>query len=310
MTTATSTMKAIRVQAYGGPERLRFEDAPVPLPVRGHVRVRVRATSVNPFDLKLASGMFKEMIPMTLPYVPGGEFAGVVEEAANDVLDVRKGDEVFGNCPAGAYAEFVAAPSDTMAPKPKKLSVTEAACLPLAGQTAWQGLFDHGDLRRGETVLIHAASGGVGTYAVQLAHWAGARVIATASAANLDYVRGLGADEVIDYKATRFETAARDVDLVLDLLGGDTQARSFGVLKKGGRLVSTVQPPPQDVANRHGVKATFFSMKPSSAGLIRLAELIDDGALKVVVTKTYPLREAATAWRESGHARGKTALEV
>lgn len=305
-----TTMKAIRVQAYGGPEQLRFEDAPAPLIGTGRVVVRVRATSVNPFDFKLASGMFKERIPMTLPYVPGGEFAGVVEEVPPDVTGLKKGDEVFGNCPSGAYAQLVAAPADTVAPKPAKLDFIEAACVPLAGQTAWQGLFDQGELRRGETVLIHAGAGGVGSYAVQLAHWAGARVLATASGDGVPYVKDLGADEVIDYKTTRFETVANDVDLVLDLLGGDTQSRSFGVLKKGGRLVSTVQPPPQDVAAKQGVRAAFFSMKPSSAGLIRLAELIDSGDLKVVVDKTYPLAEAATAWRESGHARGKTALEV
>jgi NADPH:quinone reductase-like Zn-dependent oxidoreductase len=303
-------MKAIRVHTYGGPEQLRFEDAPGPLAGTGRVVVRVRATSVNPFDLKLASGMFKEMIPITLPYVPGGEFAGVVEDVPPDVTGLKKGHEVFGNCPSGAYAQFVAAPADTVAPKPASLGFIEAACVPLAGQTAWQGLFDHGDLRRGQTVLIHAAAGGVGSYAVQLAHWTGARVLATASGDGVPYVKELGADDVIDYKATRFESVAQDVDLVLDLLGGDTQARSFGVLKKGGRLISTVQPPSQDVAQKHGVRAAFFSMKPTSAGLIRLAELIDAGDLKVTVARTYPLADAAAAWRDSAHARGKTALAV
>jgi NADPH:quinone reductase-like Zn-dependent oxidoreductase len=303
-------MKAIRVHTYGGPEQLRFEDAPAPLAGTGRVVVRVRATSVNPFDLKLASGMFKEMIPITLPYVPGGEFAGVVEDVPPDVTGLKKGHEVFGNCPAGSYAQFVAAPADTIAPKPASLGFTEAACVPLAGQTAWQALFDHGDLRRGQTVLIHAGAGGVGSYAVQLAHWAGARVLATASGDGVPYVKELGADDVIDYKATRFESVAQDVDLVLDLLGGDTQARSFGVLKKGGRLISTVQPPSQDVAQKHGVRAAFFSMKPTSAGLIRLAELIDAGDLKVTVARTYPLADAAAAWRDSAHARGKTALAV
>ena len=306
----TTMMKAIRVQAYGGPEQLRFEDAPAPIATRGHLLIRVRATSVNPFDLKLASGMFKDMIPMTLPYVPGGEFAGVVEDVPLDVTGLKKGDEVFGNCPAGAYAQLVAAPADTVAPKPAKLSFVESACLPLAGQTAWQALFDQGQLQRGQTVLIHAGAGGVGSYAVQLAHWTGARVLATASGEGVAYVKSLGADQTIDYKTTRFESVAKDVDLVVDLLGGDTQARSFGVLKKGGRLISTVQPPPQDVANKQGVHAAFFSMKPSSPGLIRLAELVDSGDLKVNVAKTYPLRDAATAWRESAHARGKTALEV
>jgi NADPH:quinone reductase-like Zn-dependent oxidoreductase len=306
------TMKAIRVQAYGGPEQLRFEDAPAPLPTQGQVLVRVRATSVNPWDLKLASGMFREMIPMTLPYIPGGEFAGVVDQVGLGVTGFKTGDEVFGNCPSGSYAELVTVSADTLAPKPEKATFIEAGCIPLAGQTAWQGLFDQGELRRGDTVLIHAAAGGVGSYAVQLAHWAGARVLATGSASNRDYLTGLGADQVIDYKTTPFESVAKDVDLVLDLLGGDTQKRSFGVLKKHGRLVSTVQPPSQDEAHQHGVRATFFSMKPSSAGLIRLAELIDSGDLKVIVSEVFPLRDAPRAWTESksGHTRGKIALEV
>jgi NADPH:quinone reductase-like Zn-dependent oxidoreductase len=306
------TMKAIRVQAYGGPEQLRFEDAPAPLAVDGQVLVSVRATSVNPFDLKLASGIFREKIPLTLPYIPGGEFSGVIDDVAPDVVGFKKGDAVFGNCPSGAYAERLAVSADTVANKPDKLTFTDAACIPLAGQTAWQALFDQGELRRGETVLIHAAAGGVGTYAVQLAHWAGARVLTTASASNREYLTELGADEVIDYKATPFESVAKDVDLVLDLLGGQTQAKSFGVLKKGGRLVSTVQPPPQPEAQKHGVRATFFSMKPSSAGLIRLAELIESADLKVVVSQVLPLRDAPRAWTESksGHVRGKIVLEV
>jgi NADPH:quinone reductase-like Zn-dependent oxidoreductase len=307
-----TTMKAIRVQAYGGPEQLRFEDAPAPLAVQGQVVVRVRATSVNPFDLKLASGMFRDMIPMTFPYTPGGEFAGIIDQVAAGVVGLKPGDEVFGNCPAGSYAQLVAVPSTTLAPKPAKASFTEAGCVPLAGQTAWQALFDQGELKRGETVLIHAAAGGVGSYAVQLAHWAGARVLATASAPNRDYVTGLGADQFIDYNATPFESVAKDVDLVLDLLGGDTQTRSFGVLKKNGRLITTVQPPSQDEAKKHNVRAAFFSMTPSSAGLIRLAELIDSGDLKVLVSQTLPLSDAATAWAQSksGHTRGKIALEI
>jgi NADPH:quinone reductase-like Zn-dependent oxidoreductase len=167
-------------------------------------------------------------------------------------------------------------------------------------------------LRRGETVLIHAASGGVGTYAVQLAHWAGARVLATASATHAQYVRELGADQVIDYKATPFESVAKEVDLVLDLVGGQTQQRSFAILRKGGRLISTVQPPDQDQARAHGVTAAMFSMKPSTAGLVRLGELIDDGSLRVVVSKSYPLAHAARAWTEqmAGHTQGKIALEL
>jgi NADPH:quinone reductase-like Zn-dependent oxidoreductase len=298
-----ATMKSIRVPAYGGPEKLRYEEMPSPQPASGQVLVRVHAASVNPFDFKLASGAFSKFIPMTLPYTPGSDFSGVVEAT---------GEAVYGNCPVGAYAELVSAPSGSIAPKPTKLSHIEAASVPVAGQTAWQGLFDHGRLERGQTVLIHAAAGGVGSFAVQLAHWKGARVLATASASNADYLRSLGADIVIDYKATPFESVAKDIDLVFDLVGGQTQARSFAVLKPGGRLVATSQPPPQDQAAQHKITATMMEMQASTQNLKQLANLLDAGVIRAVVSKTFPLAEAATAWRQmlGGHTRGKTVLEV
>jgi NADPH:quinone reductase-like Zn-dependent oxidoreductase len=296
-------IKSIRVQAYGGPEQLRYEEAPAPQPAAGKVLVRVHAASVNPFDFKLASGAFAKFIPMTLPYTPGSDFSGVVEAT---------GEAVYGNCPFGAYSEFVSAPSVSVAPKPAKLSQVEAASVPVAGQTAWQGLFDHGHLESGQTVLIHAAAGGVGTFAVQLAHWKGARVLATASAANADYLKSLGADVVIDYKSTAFESVAKNVDLVFDLVGGQTQARSWRVLKPGGRLVATSQPPSQELATEHKVDATMMQMEATTRNLNELAQLLDAGAVKVVVSKSYPLAQAATAWREviAGHTRGKIVLEV
>jgi NADPH:quinone reductase-like Zn-dependent oxidoreductase len=199
-----------------------------------------------------------------------------------------------------------------IAPKPRRLSDIEAASVPLAGQTAWQGLFDNGRLERGETVLIHGAAGGVGTFAVQLAHWKGAKVLATASADNIDSVRALGADTVIDYKATPFESVAKNVDLVFDLIGGETQRRSFGVLKPGGRLVATAQPPSPEEAAKHKVEAKMMGMKASAANLLKLAELLDAGKIKTVVTKTYSLAQARDAWTEimSGHTRGKIVLQV
>jgi len=305
-------MQAIRVQQYGGPEQLKLEDTAVPHPDNGQVLVRVRAASVNPWDFKLASGAFREHVPMQLPYVPGGDFSGTVESVGAGVTNLKKGDAVYGNCPFGAYAQFVAAPAKSIALKPAKLGHVEAASVPVAAQTAWQGLFDHGSLQRGLTALIHAAAGGVGSFAVQLAHWKGAKVLATASADNADYVCSLGADEVVDYKATPFESIAKDVDLVLDLLGGQTQARSLAVIKPGGRLVSTVMPPPQDQAAKYKVQATMFSMQPTSAGLTKLAELIDAGSIRTNVTKTIPLAQARDAWQHilSGHTRGKIVLEV
>ena len=305
-------MNAIRYHAYGGPEQLRYEDAPVPTTKTTEVLVRIRATSVNPWDYKLASGAFRNFVPMDFPYIPGGEFAGVVESVGANVNNVKAGDAVFGNCPFGSYAEFVAAPGESVAAMPTNLTPVQAASVPLAAQTAWQGLFDHGHLEAGKSVLIHGAAGGVGSFAVQLAHWKGAKVIATASAANADYVKALGADQVIDYKTTHFETVVKDADLVLDLLGGETQTRSFAVLKPGGRLIATSQPPDQQLASRHKVRATMMQMKPSIDRLKQLAELLDAGKVKTEVTKTFPLSQAKEAWEYSmtGHARGKIVLEI
>jgi NADPH:quinone reductase-like Zn-dependent oxidoreductase len=305
-------MKAIRYHAYGGPEQLRYEDAPAPTPKDAEVLVRIRATSVNPWDYKLASGAFRNMVPVDFPYIPGGEFAGVVDAVGKDVDHVKAGDAVYGNCPLGSYAQLVAAPSFSVAHKPSTLTDLQAASVPLAAQTAFQGLFDHGHLEAGQTVLIHAAAGGVGSFAVQLAHWKGAKVIATASAANLDYVKSLGADQVIDYKATPFDTVVKDVDVVLDLLGGDTQMRSYATLKRGGRMVATSQPPDQEFASRHKVRALMMQMKPTVERLKLLAELLDTGKLQTEVTRTFPLSQARQAWElsMSGHARGKIVLEV
>ncbi len=306
-------MKAVRVQGYGGVEKLKFEDAPVPQPGAGQVLVRVHAAGVNPFDHKLASGAFAKFIPLQLPYIPGADFSGVIEKLGADVRGVNVGDQVYGNCqPIGAYAQFVAAPAATIAAKPRTLGHSSAASIPTGAQTAWQAIFNLGRLERGQTILIHAAAGGVGSFAVQLAHWKGARVIATASGQNVEYVRSLGADEVVDYKTTRFETVARDVDLVLDLLGGETQARSCGVLKSGGRLISSVQPPPQDAAKARGVHAEMVQMHASTENLAEIAKLVDAGTVKVPPVKTFPLERAAEAWKEilSGHTQGKIVLVV
>jgi NADPH:quinone reductase-like Zn-dependent oxidoreductase len=306
-------MKAIRVHAYGGADQLRYEEAPEPKVESGKVLVRIRNASVNPIDFKLASGTMRQIMPINFPWIPGGDFSGVVEEVGPGVTGLKKGDAVYGDASGGgAYAEFYAGPATMIAPKPRRLSDVEAASIPLAAQTAWQGLFDNGRLERSETVLIHGASGGVGTFAVQLAHWKGAKVLATASGSNADYVRSLGADQVIDYKATPFESVAKNVDLVLDLIGGDTQKRSFGVLKPGGRLIATAEPPNEEEAAKHKVEAKMMQMKATTNNLKQLAELLDAGNIKTVVAKTYPLAQAREAWAEiiSGHARGKIVLEV
>jgi NADPH:quinone reductase-like Zn-dependent oxidoreductase len=308
-------MKAVRIHAFGGPEQLRFEDTRIPEPKVGEVLVRVRAASVNPVDAKLAKNALAGFVTVVLPWIPGGDFSGVVATLGPGITDLRIGDAVFGSRPTGTpgtYGEFVAVPAATLAAKPRLLSHVEAASVPIGAQTAWQGLFDHGLLQAGQTVVIHGGAGGVGTFAVQLAHWKGARVIATGSSHNLDYLRAIGADEVIDYQQTAFESVVRDADLVLDLVGDETQRRSFGVLKPCGRLVSTVLPPSEAEATRYEVYAMQMHMEASGVELAQIAALIDAGQLRAFVTDTFPLERAADAWRKvaQGHTRGKIVLEV
>jgi NADPH:quinone reductase-like Zn-dependent oxidoreductase len=306
-------MKAIRIHEYGGPEKLREEDVPEPRAESGQVLVRVHAASVNPIDYKLASGVMRQIMPLEFPWIPGGDFSGVVEAVGAGVTGFKKGDVVYGDTPGGgAYTQQLGTSASVVAPKPSKLSHIEAASVPLAGQTAWQALFDHGRLERGQTVLIHGGSGGVGAFAVQLAHWKGAKVLATGSAENADFLRSLGADMAIDYKAKPFESVAKNVDLVLDLIGGETQRRSFGVLKPGGSLIATAQPPSEQEAAQHKVRAAMMRMEASAKNLLELAKLLDAGTIRPLVSKKYPMSEARAAWADilSGHTRGKIVLEV
>jgi NADPH:quinone reductase-like Zn-dependent oxidoreductase len=304
-------MRAVYVRQYGDAEPLAIEEVPDPVPQIGQVLVRVRAASVNPWDLKLASGRLREQVAMTLPYVPGGDFSGSIEALGGGVSGVSVGEAVYGTCPSGAYAQRVLVSPLRIAPKPRSLSHAEAAAVPVAAQTAWQGLFDHGLLQSGQTVLIHAGAGGVGSFAVQLARWKGAHVVATASANHTAFVRGLGAADVIDYNAGPFESMVGGVDLVLDLVGGETQERSFAVLKGGGRLISTVTEPRQSVAKRADVLAALFRMRSSRNGLNQLAELIDAGGLKVHA-HVQGLESVDAAWKQSlsSHTQGKIVLEV
>lgn len=303
-------MKAVRLQAYGGAEQLKCEETPDVQAGEGQVLVRVHAASVNPVDYKMAAGKYARL---ELPWVPGADFSGVIEALGPGVAGLAVGEAVFGDSrPTGAYAELVTPQVGHIARKPEALSHAEAAAVPVAGMTAWQGLFDQGQLVGGQTVLIQGGSGGVGSFAVQLARWKGARVLATASEENLDYVRALGADEAIDYHQIDYAAIGRDVDLVLDLVGGETQERSFGVLKPGGRLVSALGPPPAELASEHKVEAMGFRMTPSTANLEALAQLLVAGTIKAFVSGTYPLCEAGKAWQAqmAGHVRGKLVLEI
>jgi NADPH:quinone reductase-like Zn-dependent oxidoreductase len=305
-------VKAVTIRNYGGPEQLRYEEVLAPQAGPGQVLVRVHAASINPVDYKVASGAFRALGSLTFPWIPGSDLSGVIVGVGPGATGFADGTPVFGHCPSGAYAELAVAPAATVARKPEAVTHVEAASIPIAAQTAWQALFDHGQLQAGQSVLIHAAAGGVGSFAVQLARWKGATVIGTASADNADYVRSLGADRVIDYRTTPFDTAVKDVDLVLDAVGGEVQRRSSAVLRRGGRLVSIVGPPPEDEAQKHGVDAVLFRMQPSTALLEQLAKLMVEGVIRSVVSKTYPLSQAREAWQEhmKGHNRGKVVLEV
>ncbi|MEH2396726.1 NADP-dependent oxidoreductase [Nostoc sp.] len=308
----TNMIQAIRVHNYGELDVLTLEAIAQPEPQPNEVLIRVQAAGVNPLDWKIRAGYMKEIFPMPLPFTPGMDVAGIVEAIGADVKALQVGQEVYGELRMGAYAQFATAPQDAIAPKPKTLDFVEAASVPMVAMTAYQGLFDHADLKPGQTVLIHAASGGVGMFAVQFAKSKGAHVIGTASAANAEFVRSLGADQVIDYNATPFEQVVENVDVVLDTLGGDTQARSYSVVKPGGIMVSTAAPPDAQKAEERGIRAEMMNMKPSTSLLEEIASLLDSGQVKTIVAQTFSLSEARQAQElsQGGHVRGKIVLQI
>ena len=291
-------MKAVRVLEYGG--QLVFNDVPMPAIARDEILVKIRSTAVNHLDLVKASGTARQILPIDLPWIPGHEFSGVVEQFASDVAGYAPGDAVFAaNETGGAYAEYLAVKPAAIARTPSNLSSEEAASVPVASQTAWQGIFTHGRLEKGQTILIHGGAGAVGAYAVQLAAHAGANVIATASGNNEAYLRSIGADRVIDYRAEQFEKVLREkVDVILDLVGGDTQMRSFLVLKEGGHLVSAVQPVSQEEAARHRVSGEMMRLAPSGDVLGKVARLLEEGTIRPDVATVYALEDVAQAWQD------------
>ena len=305
-------MQAIRVPHYGDLDVLTLETVAQPEPQFNEVLIRVAAAGVNPFDWKIRSGSVKEILPMPMPYTPGMDVAGTVEAIGINVKEFQVGQAVYGELEMGAYAEFATATPDMIALKPQTLDFVQAASVPMVAMTAYQALFDHADLKPGQTVLIHAASGGVGMFAVQFAKWKGAHVIATASAANAEFVQSLGADQVIDYKTTPFEQVVQNVDVVLDTLGGDTQARSYSVLKPGGILVATAVPPDAQKAQEQGIRAEMMTKKTSASLLQEIANLLDSGQVKTEIARTFPLSEARQAQElsQKGHVRGKIVLTM
>jgi NADPH:quinone reductase-like Zn-dependent oxidoreductase len=306
-------MNAVRIHSFGSADVLQLEDVPKPEPGENEVLIKVHAASVNPVDYKLRSGEFKP-VGLTMPVTLGCDISGVVEDVGRDVSGVQVGDEVYAllDTHSGGYAEFAVAKSDGVAPKPASIDHIHAAAVPQAAMTAWQGLFDHGRLKAGERVLIHGAAGGVGHFAVQFAKDRGAYVIATARTEDRGLLRELGADLIIDYTNERFEDHVRDVDLVLDLVAGETQRRSWESLKPGGRLVSTVQPPSDVEAARHHAKGEVFMTELNRDELARIGQMIDDGKVQVLVQQILPLGEVRRAHEhmEHEHIRGKVVLAV
>jgi NADPH:quinone reductase-like Zn-dependent oxidoreductase len=309
------TMKAVRIHTYGGPEVLKYEESPRPKPGAGEVLIQVQAAGVNPVDWKIREGYLKEYLPHSLPLILGWDVAGVVEAAGPGVARLKKGDEVYSRPDLsrnGAYAEYLVVRESEVALKPKAIDHIHAAAIPLAALTAWQSLFDSAGLSAGQKVLIHAAAGGVGSFAVQLAKWKGAQVIGTASGRNREFLHELGADEAIDYQSTRFEDVVHDVDVVFDTIGGETQKHSWKVLKKGGILVSIIDLPSPEEATAHGVRQAFVFVQPNAAQLDEIAKLVDSGKLRPIVETVLPLSEARRAHElsQAGHTRGKIVLRI
>jgi len=309
------TMKAVRIHAFGGPEVLVYEDAPHPSPGSAEVLIRIYAAGVNPVDWKVREGYFREMINYSLPLIPGWDLSGVVETLGTGVAGFKNGDEVYSlpdRTRDGAYAEFIVVKESEVTFKPKAINHIHAAAIPLAALTAWQALFGAAQLKPRQSVLIHAAAGGVGHFAVQLAKWKGAHVIGTASGRNQDFVRELGADEAVNYEKTRFEDVVRNVDVVLDTLGGDVQKRSWKVLKKGGILVSIISESTGEEASAQGVRQAFVLAQPHAGQLAEIAKLVDSGKLKPIVETVLPLSQARRAHEliQTGHTRGKIVLRV
>lgn len=303
------------MRIHGYRDAPKVEDAPPPDIGADEVLVRVEAAALNPLDAALHAGALERFFPLAFPYTMGTDLAGTVEQVGARVSAWRPGDRVIGRpqpTNGGAFAEFAAVPGALLVAAPPALPILQAAGLPTAGGTAWRALFDHARLQAGQTVLIHAGAGGVGSFAVQFAHAAHARVLATASGDGVEVVRELGADEVIDYKAQDFTSVVRDVDVVLDTLGGETRERSFEVLRRGGHLVSTVLPLAEEAAKARGVSASVVSLTREGVPLREIAQAFRDHGLRTLIDRAFPLAQIADALarQASRRARGKIVLTL
>lgn len=312
----TETMKAVRIHSYGEPEVMVLEDVPRPVAGAGEALIRVRAAGVNPIDYKVRDGTVPIWRDLGLPATLGFDVSGDIVALGDGVDDRAVGEAVYamvGFPGIGAtYAEYVTAPADHFAPKPTSVDHDMAAGIPLVALTAWQALFDVAGLEAGQSVLVHAAAGGVGHIAIQLAKWKGATVHGTASPRNADFLRGLGLDNIIDYTTSRFEDVVSGVDVVFDTMGGEVRERSWGVLADGGILVTITGRLAPDAAGPGGERVSSHSVRPDADQLARIAALIDDGTVTPVLDTVYPLAEAARAHDQVAghHVRGKIVLHV
>jgi NADPH:quinone reductase-like Zn-dependent oxidoreductase len=306
-------MKAVVAHEYGAPEVLKFEEVPRPEPKEDEALVRVIASSVNPADPLTLSGKYAKEFGTHLPLIAGYDIAGVVEKTGANVTQLKVGDAVYGYPTfGGGWADYVNVKEWEVAAKPKSLNFVEAAAVPMGALTAWQSLIDVAKLQPRQTILIHGGSGGVGSFAIQIAKARGARVIATASTANQDLLKQLGADVAVDYTKTKFEEVAKDVDAVLDPVGKDTLARSYGVVKKGGIVMSLVARPDPVELEKHGIRGTGIASHPDAEDLKEIAQLIDAGKIKSTVTEVLPLTDAVKAQQQAAthHTRGKVVLQI
>lgn len=310
-------MKAAQINSYGGQDTVQVTDnVQKPAATKDHVLVEVHAAGVNPFDITVREGYARQMAELNFPATLGGDFAGVVAEIGESVSGLTRGQAVYGQAGAlsgqGSFAEYTPVKPSQVSAKPETIDFTTAAALPLASVSAYQALVDHLQLAKGQKILIHGGAGGIGSLAIQLAKHLGAYVATTAAAAETDFVSSLGADEIIDYKTQDFSELLKDLDAVFDTVGGETNAKSYGVLKTGGAFVSMVAQPDEALVKQRGISYTAQFTRVTPERLQAIAALVDEGALKPEIAKIFPFDEAATAleYQKTGHPRGKVVIKI
>jgi NADPH:quinone reductase-like Zn-dependent oxidoreductase len=307
---SNSVMQVVQVQDYGGPEVLSPTQVALPEPDADQVLIQLRAAGVNPADWKIRAGYFKQFMPLQLPWTPGMEGAGLVQAVGANLTGFKKGQAVYGIV-NGGYAEYALAQAGDIQPKPEGITFEKAASIPVGALTAWAAVIDTANVQAGQRVLVHGGAGGVGVYAVQLARWKGAHVTATASAKNLELVRSLGAENVIDYNASRFEDVLKDLDVVIDTVGGDLPDRSFQVIRPGGIFVTVAGRLAEDAGKAQNIRAVGAGRAPNE-NLKKITELVEAGQLKPVTGTVFPLQQARQAQElsQTGHGRGRIILKI